>query len=115
MNKVVFNACYGGYSLSKKAVQWLAENACEEVKAIANKELKETCSEYINKAYILHGVKRHCPDLVRCVETLNDEANGFLANLEIRELKGNKYRIEDYDGLETVYEPEDEEYITIDY
>jgi hypothetical protein len=51
---------------------------------------------------------------VRCVETLGDEAGGRVANLEVRELKGNRYRIEEYDGQEDIYEPEDENYITIE-
>jgi hypothetical protein len=51
---------------------------------------------------------------VRCVETLGDEAGGRVANLEVRELKGNRYRIDEYDGSEEVYEPGDEEYITIE-
>jgi hypothetical protein len=29
-------------------------------------------------------------------------------------LKGNRYRIEEYDGSEDIYEPEDENYITIE-
>jgi hypothetical protein len=51
---------------------------------------------------------------VRCVETLGYAANGRCAELAVRELKGNRYRIDKYDGSEEVYEPEDEEYITIE-
>ena len=112
MNKVVFNACYGGYSISLKAMKWLAENAREEIQAIAKEHLRE----YPNNAFGYHcrNIERHDPDLVRCVETLGSAANGRCAELEVRELKGNRYRIDDYDGYEGVYEPEDEEYIVIE-
>ena len=35
MNKVVYNACFGGFSISAAAMKWLAENGREEIKAIA--------------------------------------------------------------------------------
>jgi hypothetical protein len=112
MNKVVYNTCYGGFSISLTAMKWLAENGREEIKAIAAKYLRKSP----NEPYGFHcnDIPRHDPDLVRCVETLGDEAGGGVANLEVRELKGNRYRIEEYDGSEEVYEPEDEDYITIE-
>lgn len=112
MNKVVYNACFGGFSISLTAMKWLAENGRDEIKAIAVKYLRE----YPNKesGFLCYDIKRHDPDLVRCVETLGYAANGRYAELEVRELKGNRYRINEYDGSEEVYEPEDEEYITIE-
>ena len=119
MNKVVYNSTYGGYCLSKTAVEWLAENARDEVKAIAAECIqKKAFALYPIKenkeGTALYEVERHDPDLVRCVETLGKAANGGFAKLAIRELKGNRYRIDDYDGWEEVYEPEDEKYITIE-
>lgn len=113
MNKVVYNACFGGFSISKAATEWLAENGREEIKAIAKKKLqKHPDGNFYN---ICYEIQRHDPDLVRCVETLGHAANGEYANLQVRELKGNRYRIEDvYYGNEVVFEPEDEEYITIE-
>lgn len=112
MNKVVYNACYGGFSISLTAMKWLAENGRDEIKAIARKYLRE----YPDEKFGFHcwDIQRHDHDLVRCVETLGYVANGRCANLEVRELKGNLYRIDEYDGYEEVYEPEDEEYITIE-
>jgi hypothetical protein len=57
---------------------------------------------------------RHDKDLVACVEALGDKASGFCASLAIKELKGSAYRIEEYDGSETIYEPGDEDYIHIE-
>lgn len=113
MNKVVYNDSFGGFSLSKKAVEWLAENGREEIKPIINEELRKYPND---NCYFLYGIQRHDPDLVRCVETLGRAAEGdggFVTSLSVHELKGNKYRIDFYDGLEHVIELEDEEYITI--
>lgn len=111
MNKVVYNANYCRFCISLKAVKWLADNGRDEIKAIAREYLRQ--SPY-GTLFSCDDIQRHDPDLVRCVETLGYEANGQCANLEVRELKGNRYRIDDYDGYEEVYEPEDEEYITIE-
>ncbi len=112
MNKVVYNACFGGFSISKAATEWLAENGREEIKAIAKKKLqKHPDDNFYNRC---SEIQRHDHDLVRCVETLGHAANGEYANLQVRELKGNRYRIDIYDGNEDVFEPEDEEYITIE-
>ena len=112
MNKVVYNACFGGFSISLTAMKWLAENAREEIQAIAKEQLRK----YPNDKFGYHcwDIERHNPDLVRCVETLGSAANGSCADLEVRELKGNRYRIDEYDGNEDVFEPEDEKYITIE-
>ena len=48
------------------------------------------------------------------METLGKAAGGRFAKLAIAKLKGNRYRIDEYDGSEEVFEPEDEEYITIE-
>jgi hypothetical protein len=112
MNKVVFNACYGGYSLSKSAMLWLAVNGREEIRTIVKKYFEEEPNN--NFGYHTDDdIKRHDPDLVRCVEALCHKADGACAHLAVRELKGNRYRIDTYDGYEDVFEPEDEEYITI--
>lgn len=112
MNKVVYNACFGGFSISLAAMKWLAENAREEIQAIAKEQLRK----YPDKKFGYHcwDIERHDPDLVRCVETLGSAANGQCADLKLVELNGNRYRIEEYDGCEDVYEPEDEKYITIE-
>lgn len=114
MNKVVYNNCFGGFSLSVKAVKWLAENGHGKIKEITQEYLKNTEDRYSRFGCHLRDIDRHDPDLVRCVETLGRQASGGLAELEIAELKGNRYRISEYDGAEEVFEPDDEEYITIE-
>lgn len=111
MNKVVYNTSWGMFSISITAMRWLAENGCEETKTKALNMLKKVPDD--GYTYYSPDFERHDPDLVRCVETLGRKANGMNASLVVKELKGNRYRIDEYDGNEEVYEPEDEEYIII--
>jgi hypothetical protein len=92
--KVVFNGRYGGFGLSEKAEKMLAK-----LKHVSEVDTYE--------------IPRHDPDLVKVVEELGDEANGYCANLRIKEIKGNKYIIDDYDGLERVLEPDDIDWVEV--
>ena len=54
------------------------------------------------------------PPIVAVVEALGDEANGPCASLEICEIGGNQYRIDEYDGAENVVTPEGYDWIFIE-
>lgn len=92
MTKIVYSACYGGFSLSEKAISryW---------------ELKgEPCP----KNWYDRGIDRTDPILVQVVEELGEDANGSYAKLRIEELpKGTIYRIDEYDGFESVKTQDD--------
>lgn len=88
--KVVYNNCYGGFGLSDKAI-----------------ELGRVLSGDINWT---EPDCRHDPILVQVVEQLGEEVNSRHADLRIKEVRG-KYRIDYYDGYETVIEPHEENYI----
>ena len=77
MRKVVINQCYGGATLSDKAVNLLGwtENYT--------------------------GWDREDPEIVKVVEILGVEASGYGADLTVEEVSG-PYRIRDYDGMETI-------------
>ena len=94
MNKVVYNDCFGGFGLSKEAVDWLKKNYPDLD---------------INKP-----LARHDPRLVECIEVLQGKASGRFARLRIATINGNTYIIHDYDGDEVVLEPEDLNWITIE-
>ena len=99
MNKVVFNNTYGGFELSKKAVDWLRAHGVSE----------NDIAGYLNDAF-----PRHDPLLVQLVEELGKEASQSLySNLQITEIDGDIYRIEEYDGKETVVTPENEDWLII--
>jgi hypothetical protein len=103
--KVVHNGCYGGFSFSKRARDWLAERGLPE--AVSDAERDPKCSYGGFRPY---DTPRHHPLLVECVETLGREANGSCAELEIAEV-ANVYRIDEYDGVETVMEPDGYDWI----
>lgn len=91
MNKIVYSRS-GEFELSKKAVDWLRAHGVSE--------------EYI-EGYLLDAFPRHDSLLVQLVEELGDEASqSYYSNLQIEEIKGNKYRIENCDGKEKVITPE---------
>jgi hypothetical protein len=88
MTKIVYSACYGGFGLSEKAFA-------------RYKELGGTC-DYDWE------IARTDPILVQVIEELGEEANNWASNLKITAVHaGTKYRIEEYDGFETVMTFED--------
>jgi hypothetical protein len=119
MHKVVFNNCYGGFSISLKAVDWLEANCKDNelrkfIKVTRNKTLLSLSNDilcYDISEYFEDN--RHHKDLVAVVEALGDEANGPCASLEIRKIDGNQYRIDEYDGAEEVIVPDCENWIFI--
>lgn len=87
MTKIVYNACYGGFGLSEKAI-----NRYWQIKG-----------EPAPNDWYDRDVDRADPILVQVVEELGKEANGYCAKLVIDELpSGTLYRIDEYDGLESI-------------
>lgn len=85
--KVVINVCFGGFSLSKEAYEFLG--------------LKWDGYGYDYNS----DEKRTDPKLVECVETLGEKANGLCASLKVVEVPDNvDWYISDYDGSETIEE-----------
>ena len=123
MYKVVFNNCYGGFSVSPKAVDWLENNSNDVALLEHIKRCKED-NEYSTSAFkdqlLCYSVsdffedKRHHKDLVAVVETLGKEANGSCAALGICRINGRQYRIDAYDGAEEVITPAGEQWIFIE-
>lgn len=96
MTKIVYNACYGDFSLSGAAIERYLE--------ISGLEELPFQSRY-------RGFKRDDPILVQVVEELGEAANGRFADIKIRELEpGTKYRIDEYDGYEAVVTIDDYEW-----
>jgi hypothetical protein len=128
MTKIVYNACYGGFSLSHEAIMRYAEikgitlyagegsvfgphyYLCpeDEWARINAEELKQPVApgrfDASSRLYFSdRNIERNDPALVQVVEELGDLANGRCADLMIVELPaGTQYRIDEYDGSETV-------------
>ncbi len=85
MAKIVYNACYGGFGLSAEA-----EKRYAEIKGIP-------------KCPYDRDIPRNDAALVQVVEEMGDSASGDCAKLRIYELPdGLHYRIDEYDGIESV-------------
>ena len=128
MTKIVYNAGFGGASLSDKAIERYAEIKgitlfkSDEKYWVSNyyrctEDVYNTLSElekddfYFSDRDILGN--RTDPVLIQVIEELGEEANGWAADLQIAELPaGTQYHIHEYDGSETVMTPDDYEWET---
>lgn len=122
-HKIVFNRCYGGFSLSMKAVAWLENNATDESLRAFIKNYKD--SDYYTGAFkeqlLCYRVSeffencRHHHDLVSVVEALGTVESGAESLLDITTISCNQYRIDKYDGVKDVITPDtDKKWIVID-
>lgn len=113
MNKVVINNDYGGFNVSEEVLQWMIDNGLEEKYYSINDKYNPE-NKYDTKIYLhTYDIPRHHPLLVQAVEKFQKEANGLLSSLKIVEIEGNIYRIDEYDGWETVQTPDTIEWVTI--
>lgn len=110
--KIVYNACYGGFSLSRRAVECARQLTGDPnwggatIKGDRYPDGKKVDLDY---GYV--NVPRHDPILVEVVEKLGDAANGESARLRIADVPfGARYRIDEYDGNEVVMTPDDYEW-----
>lgn len=141
MTKVVYNACYGGFSLSHEGMLhycklagievepeetrygfWAYRRKDREVpKPIADGKWLELSLEQrsarnrlLEAAYISErDFVRHDRYLVQTVEELGAAADGCSANLAIAEVTEGKYYIDEDDGMETVVQPSDVRWIEV--
>jgi hypothetical protein len=140
MKKVVYNAKFGGFNLSREACERYWELKGQQVWIEQDKEFKYldmftvwlvppeervvgdwrsmTQDERIaynkkhsEQTWYDRSVSRHDPILVQVVEELGEKANGSYAKLAIAEVSG-PYRIDEYDGYETVKQPDGYDWIT---
>ena len=112
MTKVVYNNCFGGFSISRECCEWLAERGvtdCIDQISIAS---AQDGDEDLN--YFWWDGDRHDSLLVMAVEELGSNiASGGAAQLAVTEIKGNKYIIKEYDGSESIIEPHNINWIEV--
>lgn len=107
--KVVYNACYGGFGLSKKGALWIYKRLPKETQD----EVQESSLRTLQ--YLIEGLlPRHSPLLVEMVETLGEQGCAGYARLRIKEIDSPMYRIDEYDGKETVITPAENTWIVIE-
>ena len=125
MTKVVYNARYGGFGLSKEAVLRYAElkgitlyeykdkhtmSGFHMWTKVPQEEYDKMNREQQNGLWFSDDdIDRDDPILVQVVEELGSEkASGRCANLVVEDIpKGTAYRITEYDGYETIETRED--------
>lgn len=98
MLKVVINDCYGGFSVGDEAIKLGRELSGDP----------KWCEDY-------HTIPRHDKTLVAVVTMLGYGAGKYeYTRLTVREIEGNRYKIDEYDGLEEVIEPKDIHWVEIE-
>lgn len=113
--KVVVNKCYGGFSISDKAVRRMAElkglTLYPEVGDFGFviywtvPPTQQSELDYDEATFDIRPEDRADPHLIQVVEELGAEANGSFANLEITEIPDDvQWEVEEYDGMEWVAE-----------
>lgn len=108
MTKIVYNKCYGGFGLSKKAVERYFELMGWGLVAVKEDYGWEYYHcQHSGEYFYPRDLERDDPILVQVVEELGEEASGDNSELAIHELpSGTKYRIDEYDGYESVMTPD---------
>lgn len=92
--KVAYNANYGGFELSDKAVLYLCQLKGISVEEYDYRWYAGDWVDYENRAD---------PDLIATIEVLGEEAGKYGSILKIREIPdGSEFDIAEYDGLEMV-------------
>lgn len=84
--EIVINECYGGFSLSKEAYEWLG-------------------LEWDGYGFKYGDIeKRTDPKLIECVKTLKDKADGRFANLQVVKIpeEATDWKLDEYDGCESI-------------
>ena len=112
--KIVINKCYGGFSLSDKAIELYFEKKGKRVWTVDEKY--HTAYYTVDPAdyptglpdnhyWSCYDIDRTDPVLVDVVETLGVEADGSHASLAVVEIPdGISYEINEYDGIEHIAE-----------
>lgn len=114
MTKIVINRCYGGFSLSDRAMKRYGEINGMNLVKIPYKDRDGVVSDFFGSWYrdgieddehhfFMYEIERTDPILVQVVEELGVDADGDCASLHIEELPaGTRYRIQEYDGREWI-------------
>lgn len=96
--KVVINRCFGGFSVSKEAYEFMGLEWDGYGYLMKYEEEKYGERNTPNNL-------RTDPKLIECVETLGKLANGRLAELKVVKIPDDvEWYITEYDGLESVEE-----------
>lgn len=140
MAKIIYNACFGGFSVSEAGMRryaelkgvplyvegdewnktyWLVppEERGEVLSAVGwitapTEERTKSNAAYARLTISSRDFDRCDPVLVQVIEELGEAASGAHAKLRVAEVaSGSRYRIDEYDGLERVGTPDSYEWM----
>lgn len=119
--EVVYNACFGGFGLSADAVRLGRELSGDPRWAgcllvgerFDDGGVYEGFGERQDATHHDSDFPRHDKTLISVVKRLGEKANGMCAKLRVATLDGRRYRIYEYDGSESVVEPNDGEWTVV--
>ena len=95
--EVAFNTCYGGFSISEKAILRMIELGSAKAKRCYEQEKDKSYNAY----YV--DIPRWDPILIQVIKELKNNASGESASLAIGRVNLlDRIVIEDYDGKEDV-------------
>lgn len=133
--KIILNKCFGGFGVSREGYELYAKKINKKIYAydyedygndIFRRTYKDSgfncyftkdfgevakISDEDYKKYILNLTEDYREDkaLIEVVEELGGKASGGFAELEVVEIPDNSfYKIDEYDGVETIYYSESE-------
>lgn len=112
MTKIVYNACFGGFGLSEAGMRRYAELKGFSYGSDGTEHWHMPyLSDQDGKTIRADDIARTDPILVQVVEELGERADTRFSNLQIAEVPaGTKYRIDEYDGNESVMTVDDYEW-----
>ncbi len=106
--QVAYNSAYGGFEISELCLEWLCDHGNETALSIRRN------NQYDSQHGMPWTGTRHDPMLILAIETLgNEKASGPVSSIFIHQLNGDRYVIQEYDGLERVLEPGEIEWVSI--
>ena len=107
--KIILNKCFGGFDVSPQGYELYAKKKGVELfKYYFTKDFGEIAKiseeDYEKYNLYLREESRQDQTLIEVVEELGEKASGRFGNLEVVEIPDNSfYKIDEYDGLETIY------------
>lgn len=107
--EVVINRCFGGFGLSRKALEELSKKGIKTFKSWDSLQEDKGKGLWIllnkDEFYSNFNESRTDSNLIEIVKSLGKEANGMCADLEIVEIPDDiNYEIDEYDGSESIHE-----------
>lgn len=87
----------------------------QSVVHFTTKDLGDVVENFpLQESFCVQDIPRHDPVLVNIVESLKKEANDECSKLVVVEINAPMYRIEDYDGMESIQTPDAIDWIVIE-